>query len=261
MIGVLHARLAGARVLELFSSPPVRAKVVDGAASPELVLVGSAAGLLEGDRVKISIHLERGAHLVVRTTAATLAYPCPQGGHTTTDVAITLDAGCRLAWLPGPLVAFAGCRHRSHARVSLAPGARALWAELLTCGRAGETVGSVGIRLDATLCGAPLVRDALRVGPEAPGWDGPSCLGGARHVASLHLLGRRAPAELQGPQRMDGAGPSTLFRAIAPDAATLERTVAPARVALLGALDRPTEPSPQFSPHGSATTEERTYDP
>jgi hypothetical protein len=52
---------------------------------------------------------------------------------------------------------------------------------------------------------------------------------------------------------MDRAGPSTLVRAVAPDAATLEQRIAPARLAMLDALGLP---NPFLSPTYEHTTRE-----
>jgi urease accessory protein len=243
--GRLYARVeqssGGSRVAVLETSPPLAAKILAGPLGPELVVVGSAAGLLEGDHLEVDLDLEPGTSLTVRTTAATLAHPCPGGGATTSTVTVTLGVGARLAWLPEPLVACAGCRHRSTARVELAPGAAAVWYEACTLGRSGEQAGFVDLRLDVNLAGDPLLRDGLRAGLGS-GWPAldvlddlgasPAVLGGRRHVGGVHLLGLR-PA---GPPWADPpptgvmalAGPGATARAVATDAASLSRQLAPA---------------------------------
>jgi urease accessory protein len=215
--GGVEVTVHGTKIVTLASNPPIAAKVLPG---PVLLLVGSSAGLLEGDVVTVDLVLGPGAHLTVRSTAATLAHPCPGGRMTRSDVRASLGEGATLAWLPEPLVACAGCHHVSHSTLSLAAGAVAVWNEACALGRSGEEPGRVETRLDAELCGRPLLRDALRVGPGAVGWRGPAGLGGARHVGSVHLLGRR-PSH-PGLDCLDLAGPGATIRAVAPDGATLE---------------------------------------
>ena len=229
MNGYIEATVRGNRVVDLGVRPPVAAKILPG---PNLLIVGSAAGLLESDRTRIALHLEAGARLTVKTVAATLAHACPGGGETETDVLVDAGPGARLAWLPEPLVAHAGCNHRSAARVELAPGAVALWQETLALGRSGEDAGDVELHLHVDLDGRPLLRDSLHAGSSAPAAKGPAVLGGARHAGTLALFGTRPP---NAPMAL--AGPGALARAVAADGAALERLLGPTRRLFLDHLD------------------------
>ena len=231
MNGGVTAVVDGSRVVGLETRPPVAAKILTTAEGPELVLIGAAAGLLEGDTVTIDLKLGPGARLTVRSTAATLAHPCPDGGWTEMCVTAALAPGAALAWLPEPLVACAGCRHRSRSTVVLEEGAVAVWYEACTLGRSRERAGTVELRLDATLTGRPLLRDGLRH-PE--GAESPAVLGGHRHTGSVHLFGRRASGRY-----LQLAGAGTTARGVASDAVALERGLGPAR-ALFLSLTAPT---------------------
>jgi urease accessory protein len=174
-----------------------------------------------------------------------------------------LGPGARLAWVPEPLVACAGCRHRGRARLRMAGGARAVWSEAVALGRTGEQPGDVELRLDADADGVPLLRDGLRLGPSAPGWDGPAVADGARHLGTVALLGAEAdPTERelwlgdaevaapapgfrgsapQAPERgslsmLRLAGPGVVVRATGPTGAEVERLLAPARRGVVAAL-------------------------
>ena len=234
--GGVTAVVEGHRVVVLETRPPVAAKILDAPGGPELVLIGAAAGLLEGDAVTIDLRLGPGARLTVRTTAATLAHPCPDGGWTEMTVTAALAPGAVLAWLPEPLVACGGCCHRSRSSVDLGEGAAAVWYEACALGRSGERAGAVQLRLDVTLAGRPLLRDGLRY-PD--GAETPAVLAGHRHTGSVHLLGRRA----SGPY-LQLAGPGTTARAVAADAAGLERALGPARTAFLSITARPPKEVP-----------------
>ena len=258
MNGGVEIRVVGQSVVHLRTTPPLAAKIVSSPAgpggrqqspagpggdwqSPELVLVGTAAGLLEGDTVTVDIELGPGARLTVVTTAATIAHPCPGGGNTTLLVECRLGPGATLAWLPEPLIACRGCCHISRSHVVLAPGAAAVWLESCTLGRSGEEPGEVLQRLDVELDGIALLRESLGVGGRdgGSGWAGPAVLGAARHLASLHLLGRRLspdawPLPPQGVMAL--AGPGTTARFLATRADDLQHRLAAARPGFLHAL-------------------------
>jgi urease accessory protein len=238
VIAHLEVVVEGARVVRLSALPPLSAKVLDGPDGPELLVVGAAASLLERDRLTVTLRLGHAARLTVRTAAATLAHPCPGGGDTTFDVRADLGEGARLAWLPEPLVACAGCRHRGRSVVRLARGAAAVWSESVALGRTGEAPGHVDLRFDAEHEGAALLRDGLRVGPSVPGWAGPAVTDGMRHVGSVALLGVRPPEVLpgDGPHVLALAGPGAVVRAVASDAAAVERCLGPVRRAFVRSL-------------------------
>jgi urease accessory protein len=247
VIGEVEIEVVGRRVTTLRSTPPIAAKVLPG---PLVVMLGSAAGLLEDDVVRISIRVGDGARLAVRTTAATLAHPCRNGGSTLSAVDIVLGRGAALAWLPEPLVACAGCHHESRARVRLAHGASCVWLESVGLGRHGETAGAVTLRFDAEMEGQPLLRDGMRW-PTGADADEAVAYGRARHLAALHLLGRRArrdvPAASDGPAgdgaagdraavALDLAGPGCTVRAMAIDAHELARQLGPFQSSFLSAI-------------------------
>jgi urease accessory protein len=209
------------------------AKVLDGPQGPTLLLVGAAASLLEGDRVEVDVRVGPESRLTVRTVAATLAHPCPGGTTTAFDVRASVGAGGRLAWLPEPLVAFAGCRHRGVTQIRLDRGAVAVSSEALALGRTGEIAGDLELRLDVELDGRPLLRDGLRVnGAER---TTAVAVGGARHVGTVALLGATPDASV--PDVMALAGPGAIARGLADDGAALTTQLSPALRAFLNQLE------------------------
>lgn len=153
-------------------------------------LVGGAAGPLGGDDLLLELEVRPGATVTVRSSAASLALP-GDGSGSTMVVEARVAAGGTLHWLPEPVIAGAGCRHRIVNRLTLETGALVTWREELVLGRVGEDPGSVSNRMDVTLDGRPILRNDIRVGPWAPGWDGPAVAGPARAVGSLLLVGSR----------------------------------------------------------------------
>lgn len=245
MNGGVDVRVVGTTVVRLVATPPIAAKILTGPSGPELILVGSAAGLLEGDTVRLRFDLAPGSQLTVRTTAATIAHPCRGGGVTTLEVDCRLGEGARLAWLPEPVIACLGCHHIGRARLALGAGAVATWLDTLTLGRSGEVPGRLEQRLDVEVQGRPLLREGLRVG--GAGWDGPAVLGSYRHIAALHRLGDRVvPAA---PGLMQLAGPGTTVRLLAHRGNDLSRQVADYLPLFLPPCFDPAGPRPKEAVH------------
>ncbi len=206
MNGGLEVQVVGTRVVRLAATPPLAAKVLAGADEPVVMVIGAAASLLAGDSVHLQVELAPGAALTLRSTAATIVHPCPEGESTSLTVDCSLGAGARLTWLLEPLIACGGCDHRGRTRIRLGPGATVIWLDSVTLGRTGEVPGRLQQRLDADCAGHPLLREGLRLGP---GWDGPAVLGDHRHLANLHLLGTRLaadPGAVPGLLQLAGAG-------------------------------------------------------
>lgn len=166
-------------------APPLAAKVTESVAGPVVHLVGAAASLLEGDELRIDLHVGDGSRLTVRSTAAQLAHPCPNGGRTGFAVFAAVGSGGALAWLVEPTIVAAGGDHHATARVELATAARVLWVEELVLGRtAVEAAGAqVRTRLDIEQAGWPVWRDGLDT--ERPGARGPAVLDGARAISTV----------------------------------------------------------------------------
>lgn len=151
-----------------------------------LYLVGGAGGPLGGDDLTLEVEIGPGAGLTIRTAAASVALPGP--GPSSIRVRAAVAAGGRLRWLPEPVVAAQGCRHRMEARVELEAGAGLLWREEVILGRHGEGAGSVLTRSAVDLDGAPVLRQELALGPEHPGAAGPAVSAGARAVGSVLVV-------------------------------------------------------------------------
>lgn len=151
-------------------------------------LVGGAAGPLGGDELACSVEVCAGAVLRVESSAASVALPGPAGGESRLDITARVEAGGVLHWVPQPLIAARGARHRATARIELAATARLVWREEFVLGRFGEAPGSVAARLRVLRGGSPLLDHELAVGPEYPGSLGPAVTGGRRAVGSVLIV-------------------------------------------------------------------------
>ena len=216
-------------MVELHAAAPLAAKVRRSVEGPEVMIVGSAASLLEGDELRIELTLAEGARLTVTSVAAQLAHPCPGGGRTSVHVRADLAPGSQLDWRPEPTVVCAGGRHRARVEVVLAEGAEACWLDEVVLGRTGESPTNLRVASEMHVDGpgGPLLRDGLDTG--APGAHGPAVLGpSVRFVGARHAWGRRAPAGAAGSVvRFELAGEGTMWRVATAD-------VAAGRAALAG---------------------------
>ena len=189
-------------------------------------LVGGAAGPLGGDDLLLSLEVGAGASLWIGTVAASVALPGPDGAWSRVRVAATVAEGGRLVWVPEPLVAAARCRHESSSTVDLAGDAELVWRDELVCGRHGEEPGDAVLSTVVRRAGRSLYRHELRVGPHAPGWDGPAVLGGARVAGSVLVVDPSGAERERPPARPLGtngallplAGPAVVVYATGRDA-------------------------------------------
>ncbi len=151
--------------------------------TPDAVyVVGGAAGPIGGDELGVRISVGAGACLRVRTAAASIALPGPDGLESVLRVTVDVAAGARFEYLPEPVVVSAGARHATIIRVSLAEGASLLLRDELLLGRHGETGGAARSVLNVDYAGRPLLRQSLEVSGADAVSMGPAVLAGHRAV-------------------------------------------------------------------------------
>ncbi|GIF70212.1 urease accessory protein UreD [Asanoa ishikariensis] len=212
----------GTRLSTVYGEPPLLPRRTGHHQNPtaaEVHLVGGAAGPLGGDDLRIDITVAPGAHLVVRTIAASLAQPSHPPAPSTLTITAKVGTGATLDWLPEPTVAVAGCDHLSRSIVDLADGATLRWREELVAGRHAEPPGDLRLETTVRYAGRTILRHDLAIGPRAKGWH--AMLG--RAAGTLLLVGpEAATAEPKIINRMPLAnGPAALISATGPDARTV----------------------------------------
>jgi urease accessory protein len=224
--------------------------------TPDAVyVVGGAAGPIGGDELGLRISVGAGAFLRVRTAAASIALPGPDGLESVLRITADVGAGARLEYLPQPVVVSAGARHATIIRVTLAEGASLLLRDELLIGRHGETGGAARSVLKVDYAGRPLLRQSLEVSGVDAVTMGPAVLAGHRAVgtalwvdpaagkaqdagaaavadstaggepaqASRAISANAAPQTDAAVAVMPLAGPGILVTALANDAVTLRR--------------------------------------
>ncbi|MEV0714594.1 urease accessory protein UreD [Asanoa sp. NPDC050611] len=217
----------GTRLATVYGEPPLLPRRTgNGGDHVEVHLVGGAAGPLGGDDLRIHLDVGPGAHLVVRTVAASLAQPSHPPAPSTLTITATVRGS--LAWLPEPTVAVAGCDHETTSIVDLADGAELMWREELIAGRHGERPGDLTTRTTVRYAGCTILRHDLAIGAHHDA--GPATIGGARAVGTLLVVGRRAPTESEVRSATAAVmplaqGPAALVSATAPDATRLREAL------------------------------------
>lgn len=175
------------RCTTLRSAPPISMRdTPDG-----LYLVASGAGPVGGDDLHLDVDVRRGATLVVRSAAASMALPGPSGASSSMRVRVRVQGALR--WEPEPMILVAGCDHRTTTTIDLAAGATLAWREVVVLGRHEEATGSLLQRLHVDRAGTPLLRTELPVGPRWIGAEGPAGTDGSIVVTSLLVVGLGEP--------------------------------------------------------------------
>src|SRR3984957_16990255 len=145
--------------------------------TPDAVyVVGGAAGPVGGGGRGLRCSGGARAFLRVRTAAASIALPGPEGLESVLRVTVDVGTGARLEYLPEPVVVSAGARHATIIGVTLAEGASLLLRDELLLGRHGATGGASRTELRVTYAGRPLLRQSLEVSGTDPADPGPSVL-------------------------------------------------------------------------------------
>jgi urease accessory protein len=170
------------------------------------------AGPLDGDHDCVELHVGRGVRLEMVPIAATLALP----GRSILELAAVVDG--ELILDEPPLIVAEGADVVRRVAIALADEAVVAMRDVVVLGRAGEGRGRLDSVTRATLAGAPLLHDALRIEPAAD--DAYVALPpGHRVVGTACLLGAPGEPAL--------AGPGALRRASGPDLPTVQAALQP----------------------------------
>ena len=196
----------------------------------ELPLLHTAGGLVGGDRLSITVQLEPGSRALLTSVAAQKVYGSigrsrlrPEGAWALQDLAFELQEGADLEWLPQELVLYADGIYEQRTRVTLAPTAGWLGAELVRLGRtaAGENLGAGRWRS---------LLEIRRRDPDGDRWELVDRLelGGSALVESHGLAGEPVFGSLvwAAPRKLVGPELAELLEACRGDRAGLEGTMA-----------------------------------
>jgi urease accessory protein len=230
-------RVAAAAAIEAVAGPGGMTRLPVLASQSPLVLrrtpaavyvVGGAAGPIGGDSLSLAITVGAGAFLRLRTAAASIALPGPDGLESVLRVSATVADGGRLEYLPEPVVVTAGARHATLVSVALSAGASLVVRDEVLLGRHGEPGGAARSELRVDYAARPLLRQSLSVSGSDPASLGPAVLAGHRAAGTLLQVNGPELAEIPAlatPEVavMHLAGPGIVVTALANDAVTLRQ--------------------------------------
>lgn len=131
-------------------------------------LVGTAAGPLGGDTVRVRIEVGPGAGLSVRAAAATIVLPGRLQAGSDLRITATVAEGGSLDLALEPTVVCAGAEHTAGTEVRLAAGADLRLVEEVVLGRSGERAGGWTGRTAVLRDGVPLLRQVVHAADLTP---------------------------------------------------------------------------------------------
>jgi urease accessory protein len=139
--GFLDVDRHGARsvVTRAFATSPLRLLTPRNRGAAAWIYTSSyGGGLVDGDRLDISIDVRAGAAAFVSSQASTKVYRSPRG--TSSELRGRVGPGALLIVAPDPVVCFAGARYRQAQRFQVADGGALIVVDTLLSGRraAGE---------------------------------------------------------------------------------------------------------------------------
>ncbi|MFB6712044.1 MULTISPECIES: urease accessory protein UreD [unclassified Streptomyces] len=188
-----------------------------------IALVGTRAGLLAGDDLRLRVSVGPGARLELVEPSGLVAYD-HRGGTSTWRARADIAEGGELHWNGKPFVVCDGARVARSMEVALAAGARMLWRDTLVLGRSGERGGSVRATTRVTYDGQDLlVEDLDLTEPEIR--ELPGILGPHRVIGSVTSLGA-GPAGPPHFYRTELAGPGAQVRLLDTVAPAIEAELA-----------------------------------
>ena len=184
---VARAGPGGRTVLPVMRASGQLAVRRTGAASVHLV--ATAFGPLGGDDAEVSLVVEEGAHLAVRSVTAAIALPtrgstAPSVQRITASVAGTLDLGLE------PTVVAANAHHRAELTADLGPAGVLTAADQVLLGRTGEEPGRWTGTVRVLRDGRPLLHTTVGLGPGEAAWLPP--VAPRAYASTVHIGGEAA---------------------------------------------------------------------
>ncbi len=176
-IGLLH-EYGGYRI----KCPASRVPVL------EAVMINTGGGVVGGDHIAIAATAAANCRLVITTATAERIYRA-NDARTEIDVALNVDNGATLAWLPQATIVFSGAAVTRRITATLSGASRLLIAETTAYGRAasGEVMhsGCLNDQWRIVRDGRLVFADATRLNGDIAAALAKSAVGGGAALSSL----------------------------------------------------------------------------
>ncbi len=168
--GALAFRRVGPKTVlaRAFAASPLRILTPRNHGTAAWVFLANfGGGLVDGDDIEVSVDAEPEANAFLGTQASTKVYRSPRGCSQRFDVRVA--EGASVAFVPDPVVCFAGARYRQRIDVSLGPRASLVLLDGYTAGRSarGERWQFTRFESKTTVAraGSNLIVDSTRLDP------------------------------------------------------------------------------------------------
>lgn len=99
-----------------------------------IYLIHPPGGVVGGDELNLSVNVNKQAHALITTPAATKFYG-GNGFQAKQKQTINVDAGCKLEWLPQETIFYSGCEANTSTIVNLQSDAQFIGWEIICLGR------------------------------------------------------------------------------------------------------------------------------
>lgn len=163
----------------------------EGETPAHLYLLNTTAGVLEGDRLELTLRLGKKTHLLITTPAATRVHPAPSGESGQRAV-FSLGAEAILEYLPEPLLPYAGASFHQETEIFVEEGAILFFLDLLAPGRSARGEAFAYRRYENRLkihdAEGTLAQESFCLAPESRALGAPGVMEGYSHLGSLYLI-------------------------------------------------------------------------
>jgi urease accessory protein len=191
---------------------PWRPRVVpsSGGGWARVLLVQSAATLLAGDVVEVTVRVGPGAQLEIRELGALLIHNGRGGPRARITVSVEVEESGRMVWNTEPVIVASGARAERSVSVRQARDAVAVLSESIVLGRSGEKGGGLISATRIDLDGRPLLDERLDTENECL-LRSSVVMGEARMLGAVVLAGTR---DVGGSDAMQLHGAGTVWRGL-----------------------------------------------
>lgn len=163
------------------------------------VVLHTAGGIVGGDRLSQTIHLQENAQALITTAAASKIYRS-NGQRARQKIHIHVEAGACLEWFPQETIVFNGADYQQQMTVELAPGASWLGWEITRFGRTARKErflqGDWRSHTEIWQQGRPLWIDRQWLPGGEAVLDSPHGLAGQPIVGTLIWIGQPVSSEI-----------------------------------------------------------------
>ncbi|MCH3973057.1 MAG: urease accessory protein UreD [Oscillospiraceae bacterium] len=180
-----------------FEAPyKVTSPFADPDGSISVIVMYASAGILENDTAFVELHAGRDSCVRVTNQSYGKIFKMEQGG-AVKDIRISVDKGARLAFLPKPVIPFAGSRFQCSTQIEVARGGSLVYRDILSCGRLarGEEFAfeSYRTRLSIRYSGRLVLNENVVLEPKQQNLSSLGYYEGFTHQATLCFVGETVP--------------------------------------------------------------------